>query len=196
MTPEQPFLLTPPPVESPFDRFWKAWPKHHRKRSKKIPLDRWKREKMDSKIEHVLAVLEIDKKKWAQSNNLYVPAPEVWINARQWDCEIEDIAPKRDTTPHPLTQQIIQRCNVRYEPERQTAENQADRKLAGEISRRHSKVQERKVIQWASNLTGNMRLRPFIAYRFLAKWIREHKRTPNPITERNQNDDTNGAGET
>jgi hypothetical protein len=180
LTQDQPFLLIPPPVElSPFERFWQAWPKHHRKRSKKVPLVRWKREKMDSKIEHVLAVLEIDKKRWAENNNLYVPAPEVWIKARMWDCEIEDIAPKRDKTPHPLTKGIIQKSDVRYEPERQTADNQADWKLASEIRSRHNESQQRKVLQWASKMSGNMQLRQFIAYRYLAKWIREHKKPRN-----------------
>ena len=186
MTPEQ--TLFPVPEESgPFERFWKAWPRHFRKRSRKIPLARWKRENLDSQIEHVLAVLEIDKKRWAKSNNEYVPAPEVWINKRMWDCEIEDIAPKRSTVAHPLVKQIAKSCDVRGDPEKQTANNIADRVNGGKLMSKHNKAQRRKVQRWAIRQVGKdtaspkatKDLREFIAYRILAKWIREH-RSDNP----------------
>ena len=161
------------PIDTPFDRFWAAWPKHRRKRDKKTTLARWNREKLDERVEHVLAVLKIDKDKWAHDNNKYVPAPEVWIHKRRWDCIIEDIAPKRSTQTHPLTRQIINKSNVRYEPERQKAENIADRAFAGKWMSKHNKRQRRCIVKWAIKRTGSKSMREFIAYRIMAKVIRE-----------------------
>jgi len=172
---EKLFNLKPDDGNGPFERFWKAWPCHRRKRDKKTTLARWKRDKLDDKVDHVLAVLKIDKAKWLENNNRFVPAPEVWLNKRMWDCEIEDIAPKRSKQTHPLAKKIAKDSDVRYEPEKQQTENKADRAFAGKWMSKHSEAQRRRIVKWAIARTGDTSMREFIAYRILAKVIREKK---------------------
>ncbi len=81
----------------------------------------------------------------------------------------------RDTATNAFTRPIVKTSDVRYEPERQKADNKADRAFAGKLMSKHNKAQRRKVVKWAIKRTGSMKMREFIAYRILAKVIRERK---------------------
>jgi hypothetical protein len=78
---------------SGFDRFWSAWPKHTRKTSKKQCLSVWKKKKLESRADHVIAVVEVMKEsdEWKNDKGQYIPAPLVWLNQDRYDCEISDV---------------------------------------------------------------------------------------------------------
>ena len=168
MNPEPMFSLSPPEEPSAFDRFWKAWPRHFRKAAKNKCQARWKRDKLDAKADHVLAVLESWKVRWLKDGNKYVPAPLVWLNGQRWDADIEDIAPKRDTTPHPLTREIIQKSDVRYcDPQ--------DRQRAVEMRKVASKADQIAMVRWAQAQTGRTSMGVFAAYLTRARYEREKR---------------------
>jgi len=72
-----------------------------------------------------------------------------------------------------LAKQVAQGTDVRYDAEKQTADNIADRAFAGKWMSKHSKAQRRRIVKWAIARTGDTRMREFIAYRILAKVLRE-----------------------
>jgi len=85
--------IAQPESESPFDRFWKAWPRHSRKTSKRKCSLKWKRDKLDAIADHIIEILEALKESadWTKDNGQYIPAPLVWINQERYDCDVDDI---------------------------------------------------------------------------------------------------------
>jgi len=84
---------------------------------------------------------------------------------------------------NPLAKQVAKSSDVRYDAEKQTADNIADRAFAGKLMSEHTGAQRRKVVQWAIKRIGKdptspaapKNLKEFIAYRILAGVIREKK---------------------
>ena len=118
-----------------FDEFWKAWPKHFRKAGKAKCKAKWKKDKLDSNAEHVIAVLEARQKseEWTKEGGAYIPAPMAWLNKQSWDCELGDITSPvsgqamqigRRTPPTP---EEMRNNGV---PENMIAETMADRAAA------------------------------------------------------------------
>lgn len=94
-----------PNVTAPFERFWAAWPKHFRKVGKAKCWARWKKDGLDSKADHVIAVVESMKasEKWKEDRGKYIPGPIVWLNQQRWDCELEDVAAPKPHRPTGLS---------------------------------------------------------------------------------------------
>jgi len=84
-----------------FERFWAAWPKHHRKINRKECLRKWTKELLDSKSAEVMAGLERWKasKDWQKDGGQYIPAPLVWLNQERWTAEFGG-APLRQELPN------------------------------------------------------------------------------------------------
>ena len=157
-------FLSPEPTPTAFDAFWAAWPRHHRKQAKVKCRAKWKRDKLDSKIEHIMAVLKVEKFRWAIESNKYVPAPLVWLNGQRWDCEIEDVTPKRDKKCSPLAKQIADSGDVRYG---------VDTARARELMNNDSPVERTRKTRQMRTETGNPRLTTWQCYVLLAE--RERK---------------------
>ena len=86
-----------------FARFWKAWPRHFRKTGKGRAAEKWHSLDLECQAEDVVAVVEVMKtsRSWMKEGGQYIPAPVVWLNAKGYDCEIEDLAaaPSNSDTP-------------------------------------------------------------------------------------------------
>ena len=159
-------LFPSPDVKGPFERFYAAWPRHHRKASPGLCKKVWKQQKLDARAEQVMEALEAWKARWLKDQNKYVPAPLVWLRKQRWDCEIEDIAPKRDTTPHPLTREIIAKSDVRYS-------DPTDQLRATEMKKGTTKAEQLEMVRWAQKRTGRTRIGVFAAYLTRARYERE-----------------------
>jgi len=83
-----------------FDVFWKAYPGKKGGGKEKLR-KKWKLDKLDSKAEHVMAVVAAKKQteQWTKDNGQYIPMLSTFLNQQRWDCDIADItaAPKRKT---------------------------------------------------------------------------------------------------
>ena len=77
----------------PFDEFWAAWPKSTRKKSKSVCRDKWDKDKLDEKADHIIAVVEALKESydWTKEGGQYIKAPLAWLNKKFWDCDLQDI---------------------------------------------------------------------------------------------------------
>jgi len=83
-----------------FDVFWKAYPGKKGGGKEKLR-KKWKLDKLDSKAEHVMAVVAAKKttEQWTKDNGQYIPMLSTFLNQQRWDCDIADItaAPTRKT---------------------------------------------------------------------------------------------------
>jgi len=77
-----------------FLRFWDLWPRNSRRTEKGRCFKYWKRDKLEAKAEHVIAVLEALKvsDQWTKENGQFIPMPATWLNKQRWDCDVNDIA--------------------------------------------------------------------------------------------------------
>ena len=78
-----------PEVLSPFERFWKAYPK---KRNKGQAEKAFRKLNPDKELlDHMLDKLETFKqsKDWRRLKGKYIPYPATWLNAKGWEDEIE-----------------------------------------------------------------------------------------------------------
>ena len=104
-----------------FEEFWALWPAHFRKAAKAKCLEVWKRDGLEKKGDHVLAVLRRLKacEKWAEESGKYIPAPLVWLNGQRWDCNPADIqttAPSVDgARVRALWQRLAEDVRRKYE---------------------------------------------------------------------------------
>jgi len=150
----------------PFDQFWQAWPRHFRKTAKNKCAAKWKKNKLDGQVEHVLTVLEAWKVRWAKDGNKYVPAPLVWLNGERYDCELEDLPGKRDTKVNPIAKQIAKTHNVTYG---------VDTPRAQEMMQADPPFERTKKLRAVQKLTGNAKMIVWKAY----LWLAEQERTTN-----------------
>lgn len=76
-----------PPQETPFEKFWKAWPKHFRKSKKPDALKAWKKHGCDDRLPVILKKIAAFKKsrQWADEDGKFIPFPSSWINDQPWD---------------------------------------------------------------------------------------------------------------
>lgn len=73
--------------ETPFEKFWKAWPKHFRKTKKPDALKAWKKHGCDDRLPVILKKVAAFKKsrQWADEDGKFIPFPSSWINDQPWD---------------------------------------------------------------------------------------------------------------
>lgn len=91
-TVKNPVPSSKPKYSEEFERFWTAWGSHHRRVSKGKCYMVWKKSRLDTKIDHVLAVVNAlnQGKDWNDPRD-YKSAPLVWLNNEKWDCDPADI---------------------------------------------------------------------------------------------------------
>lgn len=83
-----------------FDDFWQAYPV---KRDKKRARDAWKRRKLDSKADDILADIERRKLQDRQWLDGYIPHPSKYISGERWQDEIQPRLNGSRTTPKTAT---------------------------------------------------------------------------------------------
>ncbi len=112
-SPDGEVSVTPDGVAG-FDRFWAAWPKHHRKVGKSKCLRLWKRLKLESVAEQVIAALRRCKASpdWTKENGQYIPMPHSWLNKTPWETDPTELEGDDDLysngfTPAPVTDEIL-----------------------------------------------------------------------------------------
>jgi len=81
----------PPDADTPFERFWRAWPSHKRKGAKPYCQRIWNRKSLDSVADTVLAALEAFKKLDDWQSGKFVPMPSTWLTQDRWDCDLADL---------------------------------------------------------------------------------------------------------
>jgi len=153
-----------PEQTAAFDKFWKAWPRHHRKKSKGKCQHVWKKDKLEAKVDHVLAVLESMKAKWLEDRNKYVPAPLVWLNQQRWDCDLEDLPDKRDRHCIPIVREIADKLRT----QEQRDQHEARRRINAATP-----TEQRAVVAWAVGQTHRETIGTFAAYLTKIKYDRE-----------------------
>lgn len=84
--------VTPPPPTADaaggaFERFWKAWPSHHRKVAKDQCRAKWKAKGCDGIVDAVIASVEAAKlsEDWVKERGSFIPSPLVWLNQSRWE---------------------------------------------------------------------------------------------------------------
>lgn len=92
-----------------FEQFWETWPKHFRKTSKSKCLAAWKKDKLDSKADHILAVVNKLKTmpQWTGEGGKFIPAPLVWLNNKRWDCKVEDMVDQQNLVGGKPLKQVL-----------------------------------------------------------------------------------------
>lgn len=95
---QEPRKKTPPkpPAQAPgagegFAKFWESWPRSERKQDKVKCEQKWRRDRLDDKIEEILA--DVERKKESQKwRDGYIEAPLVYLNGKRWmdDTAVED----------------------------------------------------------------------------------------------------------
>ena len=74
----------PPATPTPFDHFWKAYPK---KLAKGAARKTWDRQKLNPKVEEIVAAVEAQKKtsNWTRESGRFIPNPATWLNDHRWE---------------------------------------------------------------------------------------------------------------
>ena len=74
----------PPATPSPFDHFWKAYPK---KKAKESAQKSWDRQKLNSKATEIIAAVETQKRTtdWTRESGRFIPHPATWLNSHRWE---------------------------------------------------------------------------------------------------------------
>lgn len=72
--------------ETPFEKFWKAWPKHFRKTKKPDAIKAWKKHGCDDRLPVILKKVAAFKKsrQWADEDGKFIPFPSSWLNDQPW----------------------------------------------------------------------------------------------------------------
>jgi len=70
-------------AETPFDRFWKVWPKRVQK---KDAMKAWQVNKCDALVEVIIKKVKkwAKSEKWTANGGQYCPHPATWLNGQQW----------------------------------------------------------------------------------------------------------------
>ena len=148
-----------------FDKFWDAYPTYRsRKGSKSQCKKKWKRLKLDGKIDKILDVLDSFKKDWAESGNKYMPGAHKWLNSGSYDCDIADIdqtkAEKRSRKCPDIAKGIAKKSDVTYGP---------DGARAFEMMRADSGFERRQKMLQVQKEKGASKMTVFKAYLILAE---------------------------
>jgi len=77
-----------------FEEFWKQYPSSRRV-DKKACRRKWMTEKLDDKIDKILAGLENHKQSEQWSDEQYIPHAKTWLNQERWETEMN---PKSETS--------------------------------------------------------------------------------------------------
>jgi len=74
------------PTETPFEKFWKAWPKHFRKTKRPDAMKAWKKHGCDDRLPVILKKVAAFKKsrQWAEEEGKFIPFPSSWLNDQPW----------------------------------------------------------------------------------------------------------------
>jgi hypothetical protein len=79
----------PPKSDYPpgFNRFWAAWPKHHRKGEKSECLKLWQKHGCEDLADAIIGHVERMKvcRDWTKDAGEYIPAPLVYVRNRRWE---------------------------------------------------------------------------------------------------------------
>jgi hypothetical protein len=75
------------PLSSGFMKFWSVWPNHFRKTTPEVAASRWNSMKLEARTNEICGKVEDWKlsNSWIQQQGQFIPAPEVWLNKRQFD---------------------------------------------------------------------------------------------------------------
>lgn len=89
-TPESDSPKREPTEPDGFVRFWNAWPRHHRKKGKSKCIREWKRRKLETIADTVIAGVERWKAsdQWRKANGDYIPGPLPWIRDEAWEAPV------------------------------------------------------------------------------------------------------------
>lgn len=70
-----------------FDRFWEAWPAHHRKSDKARCQARWKSAALEPLTDRIVAAIEEWKQsaEWTKDGGQFISAPLVFLNKKKWE---------------------------------------------------------------------------------------------------------------
>lgn len=99
-----------------FEKFWKAYPVCKRKTKKSESFKTFKKYESDFNLDLLLTILEKLKnsKDWIKDDGDYIPAPQAWLNQRQWENDywVSQInqnhgRPSTDPVPQSPTQSLI-----------------------------------------------------------------------------------------
>jgi hypothetical protein len=76
---------------SSFNRFWDAWPSHHRKGNKPKCFEVWKATGCEDRADHIVRHVEWSKATdgWRDDGGKYIPAPLVYLNQHRWDMKLD-----------------------------------------------------------------------------------------------------------
>lgn len=93
-----------PSAPDRFPDFWSAYPK---KREKKKARDAWKRKRLDSRADEIIADVQTRIEKDGQWLDGYVPHPTTYINGERWEDEIEPPKGKGQSEPNPPSRRAL-----------------------------------------------------------------------------------------
>lgn len=84
---EQPKIEKQNEYSEGFEKFWKAYPVCKRKTKKSESFKTFKKYESDFNLDLLLTILEKLKnsKDWIKDDGDYIPAPQAWLNQRQWE---------------------------------------------------------------------------------------------------------------
>lgn len=75
-----------------FEQFWKEWPKHHRKQGKSACARKWKRARLESITEQVIAALKRAKAgEFTKNGGEFIPLPMTWLNRTPWETDASEM---------------------------------------------------------------------------------------------------------
>jgi len=89
-------------VNEGFERFWAAWPRHHRKTNRAECLRRWRSCGLEAHTADILAGIEAWKssRDWLKDGGQYIPAPLVWLNQERWTADFAPGVPEKPYEPN------------------------------------------------------------------------------------------------
>jgi len=106
-------------VASPsFERFWSAWPTHHRKVAKSQCAAKWETKGCEAIADVVIAAVVTAKASdvWTKNLGEFIPAPLVWLNQERWRAPAapttSELAPHRDASTVPGKQSALEARNA------------------------------------------------------------------------------------
>lgn len=86
-------------VDTLFDRFWRAYPKH---KAKESALKAFKKLKPDESLlmDMLNAIADqLDTDDWKRNSGQYIPHPATWLNGHRWEDEVDTGTQVEDDSP-------------------------------------------------------------------------------------------------
>ncbi|WEI17125.1 hypothetical protein PY247_11185 [Acinetobacter proteolyticus] len=101
-----------------FEKFWSVFPSCPRKTKKSEASKTFEKHKSNFDLNSLLAILELQKKSddWIKNDGQFIPAPQAWLNQRQWENDFWVNRLNQNTSQSLNAQQEQQ--PARFQPER------------------------------------------------------------------------------